>query len=87
MIKTAVLLTVYNRKEVTLQGLRSLHKAIAYLREGYSFDIFMTDDGCTDGTAEAVSKEFSDIHIVAISIKAFKIITRIKAHIIKFYSI
>ena len=58
MIKTAVLLTVYNRKEVTLQGLRSLHKAIAYLGEGYSFDIFMTDDGCTDGTVEAVAKEF-----------------------------
>ena len=25
---------------------------------GFSFDVFITDDGCTDGTAEAVECEF-----------------------------
>lgn len=64
MKKTAVLLTVYNRKEVTLQGLRSLYQAIEVLNSSYIFEIYMTDDGCTDGTAEVVHKEFPDIHIV-----------------------
>lgn len=64
MIKTAVLLTVFNRKDVTLQGLRSLYKAIEFLGGGYSFDIYMTDDGCTDGTPEAVASEFPMIDIV-----------------------
>lgn len=64
MIRTAVLLTVYNRREVTLQGLRSLYKAIEKLGGNYIFDIYMTDDGCTDGTAEAVIKEFPDVVVV-----------------------
>ena len=64
MIRTAVLLTVYNRREVTLQGLRSLHKAIEMLGGGYIFDVYMTDDGCTDGTSEAVANEFPDINII-----------------------
>ncbi len=63
MKKIAVLLTVFNRKATTLQGLKSLYKAIEILGEDYSFDIYMTDDGSTDGTAEAVAKEFSDICI------------------------
>ena len=57
-------MTVYNRKEVTLQGLRSLYNAIEVLGGDNSFDIYMTNDGCTDGTCEAVHKEFSDIHII-----------------------
>jgi len=69
MIKTAVILTVYNRREVTLQGLRSLYSAIGFLQKkqpeaNYKFDIYMTDDGCTDGTGEAVRKEFPDVHII-----------------------
>ena len=63
-MKIAIILTVYNRRDVTLQGLRSLYGAIAFLGEGYSFDVYMTNDGCTDGTGEAVAREFSDIHIV-----------------------
>lgn len=47
-----------------MQGLRSLYKAIENLGEDYSFDIYMTDDGCTDGTDEAVRKEFPDIIII-----------------------
>jgi len=65
MKKTAILLTVFNRCNVTLQGLRSLQTAINYLpKETYAFDIYMTDDGCTDGTSEAVSKEFPEIKII-----------------------
>lgn len=63
MIRTAVLLTVYNRREVTLNGLRTLYKAIETLGDGYIFDVYMTDDGSTDGTGEAVSKEFPNVKI------------------------
>ena len=64
MIKTAVLLTVYNRCAVTLKGLSSLYKAIENLGNGYTFDVYMTDDGCTDGTSEAVHEKFPNIHII-----------------------
>lgn len=69
MIKTAVILTVYNRREITLQGLRTLYRAIGFLQKkqpeaNYKFDIYMTDDGCTDGTGEAVKKEFPEVHII-----------------------
>ena len=64
MIRTAVLLTVHNRREVTIKGLRSLYLSIENLGEGYGFDVYMTDDGCTDGTIEAVKTEFPSIHII-----------------------
>lgn len=64
MVRTAVILTVYNRKEITLHGLCSLSKAIEYLGEDYTFDIYMTDDGCTDGTGEAVIQEFPQVKII-----------------------
>ena len=69
MIKTAVILTVFNRREVTLKGLRTLYRAFEELQneqpyESYHFDIYMTDDGCSDGTADAVKGEFPDVHII-----------------------
>ena len=61
----AVLLTVYNRKAITLAGLHSLISAInEFNNNEYIFDIYMTDDGCTDGTPEAVHHEFPCINIV-----------------------
>jgi GT2 family glycosyltransferase len=62
--KIAVLLTVFNRCEVTLKGLRSLQRAIDVLGDGYSFEIFMTDDGCTDGTGDVIKEEFPEVHVV-----------------------
>lgn len=64
MIKTAVLLTVFNRRDITLQGLLSLYQAIEYLGGDYHFDIYMTDDGCTDGTDDAVRREFPEVRII-----------------------
>lgn len=64
MITIAVLLTVYNRKEVTLKGLQSLYASIDNLGGGYHFDVYMTDDGSTDGTAEAVKTEYPNINII-----------------------
>ena len=64
MTKVAVLITVFNRRETTLSGLRSLKASIATLGDGFHFDIFLTDDGCTDGTADAVRQEFPNVKIV-----------------------
>lgn len=65
MIKIAILLTVFNRREITISGLKSLRKSISKMPSEYRFDIYMTDDGCSDGTAEAVSKEFPEIKIIS----------------------
>jgi GT2 family glycosyltransferase len=63
-MRIAVLLTVYNRKKVTLNGLTSLYRAMNVVGERYEFDVYMTDDGSTDGTSFAVSSEFPDVNIV-----------------------
>lgn len=63
-MRIAVLVTVYNRKEITIKGLESLRKAIDYLGVGYIFDIYLTDDGSTDGTGEMVSQYFPQIIII-----------------------
>lgn len=60
----AVLLTVFNRRDITINSLRLLKKSISNLQEGYQVDIYMTDDGCKDGTSDAVAKEFPEVHIL-----------------------
>ena len=62
MKKIAVLLTVHNRKQKTLECLRNLYSQ--QITKDYVFDVYLTDDGCTDGTSEAVSQEFPKINIV-----------------------
>ena len=60
----AVILTVYNRCEVTIKGLRLLKFCIDNLHGHFMVDIFMTDDGSNDGTYDAVTKEFPDVNII-----------------------
>ena len=62
MKRIAVLLTVFNRKEGTLKCLANLRNVD--LPEGYRIDIYMTNDGCTDGTPEAVREQFPEVTIV-----------------------
>lgn len=61
-INIAVLLTVHNRKDKTLSCLRALKAQ--KLHEHCKIDVFMTDDGCTDGTPEAVAEEFPEVNII-----------------------
>lgn len=62
MKSIATLITVYNRREKTLKCLRNLIKQ--KLPNDFLLDIYLTNDGCTDGTPEAVRSEFPQVHII-----------------------
>lgn len=59
----AILITCFNRKEITLKSLFSLDKAINNYKN-CQFDIYLVDDGSTDGTGEKVRKEFPFINVI-----------------------
>lgn len=58
----AVLLTVFNRKDKTLECLKRLNSQLPL--EKYQVDIYLTNDGCTDGTPEAVASQYPKVHII-----------------------
>lgn len=62
MSRIAVLLTVFNRKQKTIECLQKLHNQT--LIPKHKIDIYLTNDGCTDGTPEIVAKEFPDVKII-----------------------
>lgn len=53
-MRIAVLLTCYNRKEKTLKCLKSLNDTFKKTASKHNLEVYLTDDGCTDGTSEAV---------------------------------
>ena len=57
MTRVAVLMTVHNRKRKTLRCLESLKETLFEQGDAVSVKVFLTDDGCTDGTAEAILAE------------------------------
>ena len=58
----AVIMTCHNRKEKTLKCLDALFRC--RLPEGVRLQLFLTDDGCTDGTAESVNDHFPETRIL-----------------------
>lgn len=62
MNRIAVLLTVHNRREKTIKCLDCLYSCS--VPKGYTFDVYMTDDGCIDGTPDAVRDKYPDVHII-----------------------
>lgn len=58
----AVLITVHNRCQQTLSCLRELFKQS--LPDGYALEVFLTDDGCTDGTPQVVREHYPQVHII-----------------------
>ena len=58
----AVLLTVHNRKVQTMQCLANVYQQS--LPKDCCIDVWLTNDGCTDGTAEAVAATYPDVHIL-----------------------
>jgi len=63
MKRIAVLLTCFNRKTKTLACLRQMYAAYEPHRKEFGISVYLTDDGCTDGTVDAVYREFADKNI------------------------
>lgn len=59
--KVVLVAPVYNRRETTLQALRSLAKID---KSGLDVHIIIVDDGSSDGTSEAISQNFPDVQII-----------------------
>lgn len=58
----AVLLTVYNRKEQTISCLNSFQEQSPVAN--VFFEIFLVDDGSTDGTYKEVENKFPDVNLI-----------------------
>lgn len=70
-MRIAVLLTCHNRRQKTENCLRSFKVALmaynAKVEDAVDVEVFLTDDGCTDGTIEGACGIFSlgeDLHIL-----------------------
>ncbi|REJ78520.1 MAG: glycosyltransferase family 2 protein [Acidobacteria bacterium] len=59
--KVAVVTPVHNRRDITLQCLRSLSRID---REGLQLSVYVVDDGSTDGTSEAIASQFPDVKVI-----------------------
>lgn len=55
-------MTCHNRRDITLQCLERLYSQ--KLPDGVSFNVFLVDDGCSDGTGEAVKADHPDIEVI-----------------------
>jgi GT2 family glycosyltransferase len=58
----AVLITVHNRRQITLTGLSCLFAQ--ELPPGYSMEVILVDDGSTDGTSEAIRQQFPQVRLL-----------------------
>jgi len=53
-------MTCFNRKNKTLRCLTALQEGLEKIGNGLSLSVFLTDDGCSDGTADAIREQ--DFH-------------------------
>lgn len=60
-IHVEIVSPVFNRRDITLQCLRSLARID---RENLKIGITIVDDGSTDGTSEAIAAQFPEVEIV-----------------------
>jgi len=60
----AILMTVHNRKEKTLKCLTNLYVALQQVSSSIVFDVYLTDDGSTDGTRDDIRVRFPQVRIV-----------------------
>ena len=54
MKRIAVLMTCHNRRKMTLRCLKTLQEGWQKAGDGLLLSVFLTDDGCTDGTVNAL---------------------------------
>lgn len=60
--RIAALLTCHNRRQKTLACLESLYANV--LPEAVTLHVILVDDGSSDGTGEAVNRQFPDVHLI-----------------------
>lgn len=58
----AIVIPVHNRRDTTLQALRSLSRICL---ENIDLQIFIVDDGSTDGTTTAIRSAFPDVNVIS----------------------
>lgn len=64
MKKAAIILTVFNRKAHTLQCLKNIENQTIHANKNIKLEIYLTNDGCTDGTPEAIREQFPYVNII-----------------------
>jgi len=63
MTNIAVLLTIHNRKEMTLCSLEKIHSQKGSI-SGENISIFVVDDGSTDGSCLAIKEFFPTVNLI-----------------------
>ena len=64
IINIAVLLTCFNRKEKTLACLDRLFSAHKTCSKAINLEVYLTDDGSTDGTEDAVKENYPQVKVL-----------------------
>jgi GT2 family glycosyltransferase len=59
--RVAALMAAHNRRDLTLACLRSLN---AQRVPGVTVDVFVLDDGSSDGTSEAIGEQFPEVTVL-----------------------
>ena len=62
LAKTALVIPVHNRRATTIQGLRSLRRINT---SGLEVKIIVVDDGSSDGTSDAIRREFPEVELIS----------------------
>lgn len=57
-------MTVFNRKAHTIQCLKNIEEQTIHANKHVKVDVYLTNDGCTDGTPEAVSEQYPNVCII-----------------------
>lgn len=60
--RIAVLMTCYNRRDVTLACLKALMNQTEI--DEVELQVYLVDDGCADGTGEAVKREYPEVTLI-----------------------
>ena len=68
MLKFSILIPIYNRLNITRQGLGSLYEALdrydASSRGDCRFDVVVIDDGSTDGSSAWIAANYPSVHLL-----------------------
>ena len=63
ILKSAILITCFNRVETTKECLKYCYKSFMNI-EKYQHDIYLLDDNSNDKTGEIVKKSYPDINVI-----------------------